>query len=52
MGVLDVAEIVSRAESPDHFGTHGCFGGNDEVGMPEKDLDEGGAVIEARVQEK
>ena len=52
MGVLDLAEIVSRAESPYHFGTHGGFGGNDEVGMPEKDLDEGGAVIEARVQEK
>ena len=47
-----MAEIVSRAESPDHFGTYGCFGGNEEVGMSEKDLDEGGTVIEARVQKK
>ena len=47
MGVLDLAEIVSGAESPYQFRTHGCFGGNDEMGMPEKDLDEGGAVVEA-----
>ena len=52
MGVLDLAEIVSRAESPYYFGTYGCFGGDDEVGVPEEDLDEGSAVIEARVQEK
>ena len=28
------------------------LGGNDEVGMAEEDLDEGGAVVEACVQEK
>jgi len=52
MGVLDLAEIIPRAEGPQHLGTQGFFSGNDEVGMAKEDLDEGGAGVEACVQKK
>ena len=50
--VLDLAEIVTLGESTQHLGTDGSWSGNDEVGMSEEDLDEGGAVVETRIQEK
>ena len=50
--VLDVAEIIPRGESTHYLGTHGFLGGDDEVGMAAEDLAEGGAVVEACVQEK
>lgn len=50
--VLDLAEIVTLGESTQDLGTDGFCSGNDEVGMSEEDLDEGGAVVETRIQEK
>jgi len=52
MGVLDLAEIIPRAEGPQHLGTQGCLSGNDEVGLAAEDLEESGAVVEACVQKK
>jgi hypothetical protein len=50
--VLDVAEIIPLGESTQHLGAHGFLSGDDEVGMAEEDFDEGGAVVEACVQQK
>ena len=50
--VFDLAEIICLAERTQDLGAHGFFSGNDEVGMAAEDLDEGGAVVEACVQEK
>ena len=52
MGVLDLAEIIPRAEGPQHLGRQGFLSGNDEVGMAKEDPDESGAVVEAGVQKK
>lgn len=52
MGVFDLAEMIPRAEGPQHLGTQGFLSGNDEVGMAKEDLDESGAVVEACVQKK
>jgi hypothetical protein len=52
MGVLDLAEIIARAESLQHLGTQGCLRGNEEVGMAKEDLAESGAGVETVVQEK
>lgn len=50
--VLDLAEVIPFTENAQYLGAIGFLSGNDEVGMAEADLDEGGAVIEACVQEK
>ncbi len=50
--VLDPADIIPLGESTQDPGTHGSLGRNDEVGMAEEDLGEGGAVVKACVQEK
>ncbi len=47
MGVLYLAEVVALGETAEYLGTHGRFSGDDEVGMSEEDLGEGGAVVEA-----
>lgn len=47
-----MAKVISWTESLDHLGTRGCFGGNNEVGLPEEDFIESGAVVKAVVQEK
>jgi len=52
MGVFDLAEIIPRAEGPQHLGTQGCLSGNDEVGLAQEDFHESGAVVEACVQKK
>jgi hypothetical protein len=49
--VLDLAEIVALGESTQHLGTDVSWCGDDEVGMAEEELDEGGAEIETRIQE-
>ena len=50
--VLDLAEVIPLAQNTQDLGTHGFLSGNDEVGMAEANLDKGGAVIEACVQQK
>ena len=50
--VLDVAEIISYTENTQDLGAHVFFSWNEEVCTTEEDLDEGGAVVEACVQQK
>ena len=50
--VFDLAEIVTLGQSPQHLRADGSCSGDDEVGMAEEDLDEGGAVVETCIQEK
>lgn len=52
MKVLDLAEIITHTENTQYLGTHVFLSWNKEVGMTEEDLDEGGAVVEACVQQK
>ena len=52
MGVLDLAEIIPRAEGLQHLGTQGCLSGNHEVGLAQEDFHESGAVVETCVQKK
>jgi hypothetical protein len=49
--VHDLAEVIPFTEATQHLGTSGFFSGNKEMCMAEEDVDEGGAVIEAVVQE-
>ena len=50
--ILDLAEIISYTENTQDLGAHVFFSWNEEVGTTEEDLDEGGAVIEACIQQK
>lgn len=50
--ILDLAEIISLAESPQHLWTQSFLGGDHEVGMTKEYLGEGEAVVEAIVEEK
>ena len=52
VGIFDLAEIISYTENTQDLGSHVFFSWNKEVGTPEEDLDEGGAVVEACVQQK
>jgi hypothetical protein len=50
--VLDVAEIISYTENTQDLGAHVFLSWNEEMCTTEEDLDEGGAVVEACVQQK
>jgi hypothetical protein len=50
VGIFDFAEIVTGGEIAKDSGASGRLGGNDEVGMPEKELGKSGAVVETGVQ--
>lgn len=50
--ILDLAEIISYTENTQDLGAHVFFSWNEEVSTTEEDLDEGGAVVEACVQQK
>jgi len=50
--VLNLAEVISLTKSAQHLRAIVFFSGNNEVSMSEADLDKGGAVIEACVQQK
>jgi hypothetical protein len=52
MMVLDLAEVISRGESPQHLRAREFGGRNDEMGLPAQDLEEGGAGIKAGIQEQ
>ncbi len=52
VGVFDLAQIITVAESTQELRAHGFGSGNDEVGMPAENFDEGGAVVEAGIDQK
>ena len=47
IGVLDLTQIITLAESTQNLRTHVFFSGNDEVGLPAEDFKESGAEVEA-----
>lgn len=50
VGIFDFAEIVTWGEIAQDSGARGRLGGNDEVGIPEKDLGKSGAAVETIIQ--
>lgn len=52
MIMLDLAEVISLGESQKHLRPREFGGRNDEMGLPAQDLEEGGAGIEAGIQEQ
>jgi hypothetical protein len=50
--ILYLAEIIALSESTQHLWAQSFLGGDNEVGMPEEDLCEGEAVVEAIVKEQ
>ena len=47
IGVLDLTQIITLAESTKNLRTHVFFSGNDEVGLPAEDFEESGTEVEA-----
>jgi hypothetical protein len=47
IGVLDLTQIITLAESTQNLRTHVFLRGNQEVGMPAEDFEESGAEVEA-----
>ncbi len=47
VGILDLTQIITLAESAQNLRTHIFLTGNDEVGLPAEDFEESGAEVEA-----
>lgn len=52
VGVLDLAEIVTRTEMTQNLRVHVALGWYDKMSLPAEDFNESGAPVETRVDEK